>query len=125
MKKLILALAVTMYCTTMSAQENKPARKTAEERTERIIGKMKTDLTLSDDQVSKLKPVVLKREQRRDELRTQIDNDKEHHKQMIKDTEEEFKKILSAEQLEKLKQQRKEMHDKRMDKHREMQNKVN
>lgn len=121
---MILILVVTVFAATnMIAQEGKHQQKSAEERTEKIIGKMKVDLMLSDDQAAKLKPVILKREQQRDAMRAKMEDDREHHKQMSRETDEELKKILSPEQMDKLKQQRKEMHDKRMERRTGMQNK--
>ena len=103
MKKIILTFAMVATATiSMFAQESKQPRKSPEERTEKIVEKWKTDLTLSDDQVSKLKPIVLKREQQRDELRAKMSAEKENHKKMAKETEEYFKKILTPEQMEKL-----------------------
>lgn len=121
MKKIILTFAMVATATiSMFAQESKQPRKSPEERTEKIVEKWKTDFTLSDDQVSKLKPIVLKREQQRDELRAKMSAEKENHKKMAKETEEYFKKILTPEQMEKLKSQRKEMREKHMQKHHEL-----
>jgi hypothetical protein len=117
MKKIMLTVvAVAIASMSMFAQKSKPPRKTPEERTEKIVVKMKSDLALSDDQVLKLKPVILKREQQREELYTKMDTVKSHTKAIMKNAEEDFKKILTPEQLEKLKQERKEMHDKHMQK---------
>lgn len=113
MKKIILTFAVVVIATiSIFAQENRERRKSPEERTERIVTRMKTDLALSDDQVSKLKPVILKREQQRDELRSKMSDARDQHRQMAKESEEDFKNILTPEQMEKLKQQRKEMREK-------------
>jgi hypothetical protein len=121
MKKIMLTvIAVAIASISTFAQKSKPPRKTPGERTERIVVKMKTDLALSDDQVLKLKPVILKREQQRDELYTKMDTVKTHTRKIMKDAEEDFKKILTTEQLEKLKQERKEMHDKHMQKREEI-----
>lgn len=115
MRKIILAFAVIMI-TSISmfgqAQAAKQSSKSPEERTEKIVAKMKTDLALSDDQISKLKPLILKREQQRKEIHEKMDDAKDDAKKAMKESEEEFKKILSPEQYEKLKQMRKEMRDK-------------
>jgi len=120
MKKIILTLAVLVMTTiSINAQESKEPRKSPEERTEKIVTKMKTDLALSDDQVTKLKPIILKREQKRDALRSTMSDAKDRHKEMAKETEDDLKNILSPEQMEKLKQQRKEMREKHMQKKKE------
>lgn len=117
MKKIILMLAVVASASvSLFAQESKQPTKSPEERTEKIIGKMKGDLTLTDDQVVKLKPVILKREQQRDEMRAKASADRDSHKKLAQDTEEDLKKILTPEQMEKLKQQRKEMREKHQQK---------
>jgi hypothetical protein len=117
MKKIMLTfIVVAIASVSMFAQKSKPPRKTPEERTEKIVVKMKADLALSEEQVLKLKPVILKREQQRDELYTKMDTVKSHSRKVMKDAEDEFKKILTPGQLEKLKQERQEMHDKHMQK---------
>ena len=119
MKKIILAFAVLLITSigmNGQPQGGKQSRKTPEERTERIITKMKTDLALSDDQVLKLKPVILKREQQRDEAYGKMNETKMDTKKARMDAEDEFQKILTPEQYEKLKQERKEMREKHHDK---------
>lgn len=124
MKKIILMLAVVAIATmSMFAQESMKPRRSPEERTEKIVEKMKTDLSLSNDQVSKLKPIILKREHQREEWRAKMSTEKESHKKMARETEEDFKKILTPEQMEKLKSQRKEMREKHMQKQRELKEK--
>jgi hypothetical protein len=121
MKKIMLTVvAIAIASVSMFAQKSKSPRKTPDERTEKIVVKMKNDLALSDDQVSKLKPVILKREQERENLYTKMDTVKSHSRKIMQDAEEDFKKILTSEQLEKLKQERKEMHDKHMQKQEKM-----
>lgn len=93
-------------------QTTKQSSKSPEERTEKIVAKMKTDLALSDDQISKLKPLILKREQQRKEIHEKMDDAKDDARKAMKESEEEFKKILTSEQYEKLRQMRKEMRGK-------------
>ena len=80
MKRIILTFAVIMI-TTISmfgqTQTTKQSSKSPEERTEKIVAKMKTDLALSDDQISKLKPLILKREQQRKEIHEKMDDAKD------------------------------------------------
>jgi hypothetical protein len=125
MKRIILTFAVVVI-TTISIVGQEP-RRSPEERTEKIIAKMKSELVLSDDQVNKLQPVILKREQEREELRSKMRDAHDQHRQMAKQAEDDFKNILTPEQLEKLKQLRNEMTEKRVqrqsDVHREMNNK--
>lgn len=117
MKKIMLTvIVVAIASVSLFAQTSKAPRKTPEERAEKIVVKMKSDLALSDEQVVKLKPVILKREQQREELHTKMDTVKSHTRKIMKDAEEDLKKILTPEQLEKLKQERKEMHEKHMQK---------
>jgi hypothetical protein len=116
MKKIMLTVTVMTIASVSLFAQNKPPHKTPQERTEKIVVKMKNDLALSDDQVLKLKPVILKREQQREELHEKMDTVKSHTRKVMKDAEEDLKKILTAEQLEKLKQERKEMRDRRRQK---------
>lgn len=117
MKKIIVTFAVVVMATiSIAAQERSESRRSPEERTEKIIAKMKTDLALSDDQVGKLKPVILKREHQLDELRTKMADARDRQKQITREAATEFKNILTPEQQEKLKKQRREMHEKRVNK---------
>ena len=115
MKKIILTIAsVILIITGVSAQKGAEQKRTPEERADRALTRMKSDLALSEDQVSKLRPIVLKREQKKDELLVKMDTLKSSTRKIMKEAEEGFKKILTSEQMEKLKLQRKEMHERRM-----------
>ncbi len=112
MKKIILVVAMVVISTVATFAQSKQKSKSPEERTEKIVEKMKTDLALSDDQVVKVKPIILKREQKREEFRAQMNSTKDQHRQIAKETDEDFKKVLTPEQIEKLKAHRKEMREK-------------
>jgi len=115
MRKIILAVAVIMATAFSVLGQEKGIRqpkRSAEDRTEKIVAKMKVDLVLSDDQVLKLKPVILRREQQRSEMYAKMDTTKSNTKKVLKDSDEEIKRILTSEQYEKLKEQRKEARNK-------------
>lgn len=114
MKKIILAFAsVIVMMTSASAQKAVAQKRSPEDRADKALIRMKSDLALSDDQVSRLRPIILKREQKKDELLVKMDTLKSSTRKIMKEAEEDFKKILTSEQMEKLKLQRKEMHEKR------------
>ena len=69
MKKVILSLAVAVIVSANCvAQEQTRQMKTPEDRTERQVEKMNKDLSLTDEQKPKVKEIVLKHEQEREEL---------------------------------------------------------
>ncbi len=114
MKKIILAfVSVIVMMTSASAQKAVAQKRSPEDRADKALIRMKSDLALSDDQVSRLRPIILKREQKKDELLVKMDTLKSSTRKIMKEAEEDFKKILTSEQMEKLKLQRKEMHEKR------------
>jgi len=116
MKRIILAIAVMIITSISTFGQSKTvareSQKSPEDRTEKMIAKMKTDLSLTEDQVSKLKPLILKREQERKEMREKMDNAKDDVRRAMKESEEEIKKILTSEQYGKLQQMRQDMRDK-------------
>lgn len=118
MKKIILiSFVVAIASANGSAQEKKVSHKTPEQRTERITVKLNEELALNDVQKVKVKEVILKREQQREESIKQFESSrevfKEANKKNIKATEEELKTILTPEQMGKLKQSKEEMKQKR------------
>jgi hypothetical protein len=122
MKKVILVLFTTAiaFVSSSNAQEKKATSKTPEQRTEKIVSKLNEVLALNEDQKGKVKDVILKREQQRAELHKKFEKDKEGLKEAnqknMKAAEEELRKILSPEQIEKLKKHREEMKQKHKDK---------
>ena len=117
MKKTILILfTVAIAAVNVKAQEKKPAVKSPEERTEKMVGRLNDVLALNDEQKVKAKDIILKREQKRTELHKQYEKDKQSFKKAnrenMKSGEEELKKILTPEQSEKLKKHHEEMKQK-------------
>ena len=118
MKKIILiSFAVAIASANGMAQEQKAPRKTPEQRTEQIIVKLSEELVLNDVQKVKVKEVILKREQQREESFKQLESNREEfretNKKNLKASEEELKTILTPVQMEKLKKLREERKQKR------------
>lgn len=118
MKKIILiSFVVAIASVNGNAQEQKVPRKTPEQRTERITVKLNEELALNDAQKVKVKEVILKQEQQREELFKQLESSrevfKEANKKNMQTTENELKTVLTPEQMGKLKQLREDMKQKR------------
>ena len=117
MKKIILIVSVvTIASTNMFAQRQKSPCKTPEERTERILDRMKEKLLLSDEQEAKIQPIILKREQQRDEFMSKSEELREANRKTVKAAEAELKTVLTPEQTEKMKKERELNKRKRMNK---------
>ncbi len=121
MKKLILiSFALTIVAATGLAQPEKKAKKTPEERTEKIVTKLSAELALNDSQKAKVKEIVLKREKEHEKISDQFEKDrntfKEASKKNIETGDEQLKSVLTPEQMEKLKAGREEMKQKHKDK---------
>jgi Spy/CpxP family protein refolding chaperone len=118
MKKLfILLFAVAIATAATKAQEpldpKPPVKKTPEERAQRMTDHMVKALTLTDDQKTKIHALILKRETERDDVEAKVKGKRE---EMEKQTEDEMKKILNAEQFDKFKKHQDEMKKKREEK---------
>ena len=76
-----IATIVIMSVLSLSAQdsERKKAKKSAEERTEIIMNKFTEKLDLSDEQQSQIKPLVMEREQKRNEGMMEKDTRMKYH----------------------------------------------
>ncbi len=111
-----MLIAVAIASASGMAQEKKSPCKTPEERTEKIMERMKEKLLLSEGQEAKLKPVILKREQQRDEFQVKREALMEANKKTMKAVEDELKTILTSEQNEKLKKEHTEDRGKRKEK---------
>ncbi len=117
MKKAILILFINAVALVNShAQEKKPAPKTPEQRTEKMLSKLNETIALNDDQKAKVKDVILKREQQRAEINKKFEKAQEEFKEAnrknMKISKEELEKTLTPEQIEKLKKHREEMKQK-------------
>ncbi|MBI5217316.1 MAG: hypothetical protein HY958_00100 [Bacteroidia bacterium] len=88
------------------------AKKTPDQRTEKIVKKFKEILTLTDEQAPKVKEVILKREKQHDadhkKYTKDSDASKAAKKERNKIAHNELKNILSADQFDALKKWRKE-----------------
>ncbi len=114
MKKIILTIAaIVLVITGVFAQKETQQKRTPEQRAEKSLERMKRDLDLSDDQVTKLRPVIIKREEKRDELLVKMDTLKSSTRKVMKEAEEDFKKILTSDQMQKLKAERSALREKR------------
>ena len=129
MKKLILSLvAAAMVATGANAQENKQAVKPAQEkpaqeqakpgktpadRMERQIERMDKEMGLSPEQKAKIKEIMTKRDQSRDELMKKYpDRNSEDFKKesriLVMESEKQIKAVFTPEQIEKQKKARDE-----------------
>lgn len=120
-KTIIISFLVAIAMVKGSrAQEKKPAPKTPEQRTEKMVSKLNEVLVLNADQKVKVKDVIMKREQQRAEINKKFEKAKEEFKEAnqknMKITKEELEKILTPEQVEKLKKHKEEIKQKHKDK---------
>ncbi len=118
MKKVILSLAVAVIVSANCvAQEHTRQMKTPEDRTERQVEKMNKDLSLTDEQKPKVKEIVLKHEQEREELNKKYPEKNEayraENKKLNEHADEQIRAVLTKEQLEKRKQFREDAMEKR------------
>ena len=104
MKKIILIISVVAIASAnIFGQERKSPCKTPEERTERILDRMKEKLLLSNEQEAKIQPIILKRERKRDEFMEKSEALKDANRKTMKAAEVELKTVLTPEQSEKMK----------------------
>ncbi len=110
MKKTILMLfAVAIASVNLLAQEQQESnapKKSPEERADNMTKRMTKELGLNPDQQTKMKALILSREQEREQKSKGAKPDKEKR-------EAEMKAILTPEQFQKLQQIREEEKDKR------------
>ena len=110
MKKIILSLvAVAIAFATTNAQDKKaPTQKTPEQRTERFMTKLTEEYALTEEQKPKVKDLILKREQSRDELRKKYADDNNsfatEFKKANAEADKNVKALLTPEQIEHQKQ---------------------
>lgn len=121
MKKIIFSLCfIATVAVNSFAQAEKHPKKSPEERTEKITAKLTKELDLNDDQKTKVKQIVLKREKERASLHEQFQTDKNKFKEANKKNktaeEDELKGVLTSAQMEKYKTQRAEMKEKHKNK---------
>ncbi len=105
MKKLALFFMICILAlgATFAQQE---AKKTPEERAEKQIARMTEDLSLTDEQVAKLKPAIVTRITKVREARQA--NNQEGIKNARKEYHEILKSTLTEEQFKKHKELKKE-----------------
>ena len=114
MRKIFLIVSVVAIASTnIFGQEKKSPCKTPEERTERILGRMREKLLLSKEQEAKIQPIILKREQQRDDFMVKSEALRDANRKTMKAAEAELKTILTPEQSEKLNKQREQTKEKR------------
>ncbi len=118
MKKIILSFfAVAIVATVSIAQGKAKPMKTQEERAERQVERMDKDLTLTAEQKTKIKEIMVKRDQAREDLINKYpeknDAFKEENRKLNYESDKEIKAVLTKEQIEKQKQLREEAKEKR------------
>jgi hypothetical protein len=98
-----LALAGLLAVPTLASAQNRGAR-TPEER----VAAMKESLKLSDEQVAKIKPILVKNQEKtkalREDQNLSQDDRRAKMQENFKSLEEELKPILTPEQLAKYKE---------------------
>ena len=117
MKKVILSVVVAAIVSANSvAQDQARPMKTPEDRTERQVEKLNKDLSLTDEQKPKIKEIVLKREQAREELIKKYPEKneafREENRKLNAQSDEQIRALLTKEQLEKRKQFREDAMEK-------------
>ncbi len=121
MKKIILiSFAAALVCANSFSQEKKAGPKTAEQRSDQMFAKLDNELSFNNDQKVKVKEVILKREQQRDELRKQFKNSHDEFKtanrKNMKESNDALKAMLTSDQKAKLKEYRKAARQERKNK---------
>lgn len=105
MKKIIIGLFM-LAVATVNAQL--PQGKSPEERAEKRYARLTKELSLTAEQQTKVKQIILKNEQQR-ETKKQNEATKEENKKLRQSFDEELKAVLTPEQFTKLQETRKEM----------------
>lgn len=115
MKQLILSIATVMFALSGFAQKGSKAQMTAEELATKRAEKLKTELSLSDDQKTKVYAAILERHNKVKAIKEKFGDNKKGMGKELKPVRESFdasmKSILNADQLAKwetLKAQQKE-----------------
>jgi Spy/CpxP family protein refolding chaperone len=108
---LVSGISLKAQNANSSATAQKPP-KSAEERTEMWMQKMTERIAITPDQAPKIKDIVLKREKQIAADREKYKSDKEAMKVAMKERnatfEAEIKKVLTAEQFQKLREARRD-----------------
>lgn len=117
MKKLILSAVATVFAISSFAQDGAKVKKTPEEVATKRADKLKTELTLSDEQRSKVYTILLDNTTKVRAVKEKYPNDKKAAKAEIKPLREtcdaSIKSVLTPEQVtkwEQLKKEKKEQH---------------
>jgi hypothetical protein len=103
----LLALTVNVFSQKTTADNSTKPKLTAQERTDKLVGEMTTQVTLTPEQVAKVTPIILQAFQQRDSDKITYENNPElltsSRKQLIKDTSDKLKLVLSEGQMGGLK----------------------
>lgn len=122
MKNVFLAALLLISITTFAQdkKERKGERLTSEQRVEKHVNRLKTDLALNDKQVAEVKTLMTKEAAKRDAKKEEMKAQKEKNRAEMKSkmaeqdklVREDMKKILTADQFAKWSEQREEMKSK-------------
>lgn len=118
----LFGLALVFLCAgnVLFAQENAKPQKTAEDRAEKWIAEAKTKLSLKDDQVSKVKEIMLTEINQRDIDKEKLKGNREQMQAARKErevkAEADLKKILDEGQYKKYFEWKKELEQKEKEK---------
>ncbi len=120
MKKLIFSIAAAVFAVSSFAQTSPKTEKTPEEMASKRAEKLKTELSLSDDQKAKVQAALLERITKVKEIKAKYPNDKKAANKEIKPVllkfRENMKSTLTAEQYTKWEESKKNAKAKRKDK---------
>ena len=110
-------LVVAMASTSGFSQEKKNQSKSPDQRTDKIVERLNSEVSLTDEQKPKIKEIIEKREQARADIMKQYPDKNDAYKDAVKklmvQSEKEIKAILTPEQIAKQKQAREQAREKR------------
>lgn len=105
MKKLIFLFAILLGISLNSIGQTSQAPVTAEQKADEVVGKMKSSLSLTDDQVPKVKEITVDRIEKVTEARKKYGADRTRiqsaNKLIFDEWETKLKGILTLEQYNK------------------------
>lgn len=105
-------IAIFLGSVITAAAQSTNSTKTPEERAKTLTEKMKTTLSLTDEQYPKIEAINLKYAEKNQSLRSSSKGKLSKYKSLkssLKDRDKEMKKVLTPEQYEKYKEMMEEM----------------
>lgn len=103
---MLFAFNFQVFAQTQTTENTTKTKLTVQERTDKLITEMTTELTLTSDQVTLVTPVIYNAIQQRDLDKLTYAGNSEMlvstRKQLISDTSQKLKQILSEDQMARL-----------------------